>query len=182
MEKENKRVYITKRLIREALLQLLQTQHVDQISVKELCEEAYVNRSTFYRYYTLPKDILTEMEVEIFKQFQITKPFSGQEALKAYLKHGFQYLYENSAVMKLLIQNTTPDDYTSLLTPFAQQLLELNGVKDVPPQKLRLLLASLGGGSFYLIRQWINDEEPLTPDELVEFAMEMVDRSISIIF
>ena len=34
----------------EALIRLLQTSTIDKISVKDICEEAHVNRSTFYNY------------------------------------------------------------------------------------------------------------------------------------
>lgn len=45
--RENRRTRLTKRLLRESLLELLHEKPVDHITVKELCECAELNRSTF---------------------------------------------------------------------------------------------------------------------------------------
>ena len=47
-EKVDRRVRYTKRALTQALVQLVQERPVSKISVKELCERADVNRSTFY--------------------------------------------------------------------------------------------------------------------------------------
>ena len=45
--KENHRVLTTKRIMKEALLELLERKALANISVTALCEAADVNRSTF---------------------------------------------------------------------------------------------------------------------------------------
>ncbi len=47
----NQRVMLTKRLIKESLLKILKSKKIHQVSVKELCIGAEINRSTFYEYY-----------------------------------------------------------------------------------------------------------------------------------
>lgn len=63
--KENRRTRLTKRLLRESLLELLQEKPVDHITVKELCECAELNRSTFYAYYTDVSELYEEMGDEL---------------------------------------------------------------------------------------------------------------------
>lgn len=46
-KQENQRTRLTKRLLREGLLELLRDKPVEHITVKELCELAELNRSTF---------------------------------------------------------------------------------------------------------------------------------------
>ena len=46
--KQDHRVRLTKLLLREAFLDLLVEKPVAKITVKELCEQANVNRATFY--------------------------------------------------------------------------------------------------------------------------------------
>lgn len=46
-KEENRRVKYTKRVIKEALIELMANRQVGEISVKKLCEKADVNRSTF---------------------------------------------------------------------------------------------------------------------------------------
>ena len=181
MKKENQRVFLTKQMLKNALLALLESRHIDKISVKELCDEAGVNRSTFYRYYTLPKELLLEIQLEMFQRFEIKQPFRNQADVRVYLEKAFQCLYDNVDLVRILTRNTTPDDYTVLMQDFAMRLLETTDVKDASPQKIRLMLAYIGAGSFYTIRQWLSDEEPLRPEELIDFTIELTQRSLRIV-
>ena len=47
----DRRVKYTKKVIKDTFLSLLEEKDITNISVKELCEVADVNRGTFYRYY-----------------------------------------------------------------------------------------------------------------------------------
>ena len=51
---------ITSSLMVEALLLLLEKKEYDFITVKEICEKAGVNRSTFYMHYDAKDDLLVE--------------------------------------------------------------------------------------------------------------------------
>ena len=51
MRKQSKRVAITKESIEVAYLDLLEENHERKITVKDVCERAGVNRTTFYKYY-----------------------------------------------------------------------------------------------------------------------------------
>ena len=59
---ENRRVRMTKRLMKDALLELLEKNNLANISVTAVCETADVHRSTFYNYYTDPANLLSEIE------------------------------------------------------------------------------------------------------------------------
>ena len=62
MEKrENQRITLTKRLLKEAFLEMFKTTSLDKIHVRALCEKAGINRSTFYKYYSSPYDLLEEI-------------------------------------------------------------------------------------------------------------------------
>ena len=45
---ENQRVRLSKALLKEALVRLLETKPLDKITIYELCAEAQINRTTFY--------------------------------------------------------------------------------------------------------------------------------------
>ena len=62
---ENQRTRLTKRLLRENLLELLKEKPVEYITVKELCEYAELNRSTFYAYYTDVPALYTTAPTEV---------------------------------------------------------------------------------------------------------------------
>ena len=75
--------------IREALLDLLQTKHLNEITVKELCEKADINRATFYRNYLDIYDLYEKMEQEL-----VDSSFSTGD-MKRDRQNMLQLIYDN---------------------------------------------------------------------------------------
>lgn len=69
MSKSKSKYYNTACLMDEALLSLLTKKDYDYITVKEICETAGVNRSTFYLHYETIDDLLTESLSYMFSKF-----------------------------------------------------------------------------------------------------------------
>jgi len=63
---ENQRIRLSKSLLKNALLELLRTKPIGKISVYELCTQAQINRTTFYKYYGSPYDLLNDIENDLF--------------------------------------------------------------------------------------------------------------------
>lgn len=68
MRKTDTRVQYTKARFAEAMLELLERQPIGTISVKALCEQAGLNRGTFYLHYAEPIDVLREMEWALYER------------------------------------------------------------------------------------------------------------------
>lgn len=66
-KKLNRREAYTLRVIRETFISMLQKKNVEKISVGELCEQADINRSTFYRHYADVYALLDEISEEYFR-------------------------------------------------------------------------------------------------------------------
>ncbi|MBP3434399.1 MAG: TetR/AcrR family transcriptional regulator, partial [Clostridia bacterium] len=82
--KENQRVALSKRLLKEALVRLLEKKKLDNITVFELCAEAGINRATFYRHYGIPKDLLLDLELDMVEEIRsvLKKPFQKENVLE----------------------------------------------------------------------------------------------------
>ena len=67
MEKkpDGRRVRMTKMLLKNALIDIMKTKSIHLVSIKEICEEADVNRSTFYRHYNTQYDLYDEIIEDI---------------------------------------------------------------------------------------------------------------------
>lgn len=72
MKKSDSKYYNTALLMDEALLYLLEKKDYEFITVKELCEKAGVNRTTFYLHYETMDDLLVETIEMITKRFYET--------------------------------------------------------------------------------------------------------------
>ena len=102
----NQRVRLTKQLLREAMLHRLEQGDVDKVTVVALCQEAGINRSTFYRYYDETSDVVKDIEEGILRDIQeiLSRIDPSSEASYLYgMDEMFAYLYENRRSIRLLL-------------------------------------------------------------------------------
>lgn len=71
MNKSESKYYNTACLMNEALLLLLEKKDFEYITVKEICDKAGVNRSTFYLHYETMTDLLEETSQYVLKNFYL---------------------------------------------------------------------------------------------------------------
>ena len=65
MPKESRRTKMTRNLLNDSFWWLLEQKPLRKITVKEICQVADVNRSTYYQYYTDPYDQAQQQEKEL---------------------------------------------------------------------------------------------------------------------
>lgn len=65
VRKTDRRTLYTKRVIKEALIDLMRSKPFPKITVKELCAAAEINRGTLYLHYLDIADVLDDIENEI---------------------------------------------------------------------------------------------------------------------
>ena len=111
MKKEDVRITKSKKSLREAVAKLLSTQQFASLTVKQICQEADVNRMTFYKHYSdkydLLDDCLQQVRNDIHKKCLEIHPDSAKNdpalfcasyltAVKSVFVSGREFLLEYS--------------------------------------------------------------------------------------
>lgn len=121
MNKNESKYFNTALFMNEALLLLLEKKDFEYITVKELCNKAGVNRSTFYLHYETMNDLLNETINMIEKKFysSFNKDLKIDDLIKKddkkdlilvtseYLKPYLHFVFENRKVFKLALKRAT---------------------------------------------------------------------------
>lgn len=121
MNKNESKYFNTALFMNEALLSLLEKKDFEYITVKELCNKAGVNRSTFYLHYETMNDLLNETINMIEKKFysSFNKDLKIDDLIKKddkkdlilvtseYLKPYLHFVFENRKVFKLALKRAT---------------------------------------------------------------------------
>lgn len=114
--KDDQRIALTKRLLREGLLRLLSKTDLNKISVTQLCIESGINRATFYRHYEEPRDILNDIKYEIFQEVSaFAEKAASKGDTRKWLELACCYFYEHSDILKILFRYRTDDDFVLFL-------------------------------------------------------------------
>lgn len=177
--KRDLRVTVTKRLIREALLRLLEEKPLEKIKVSQLCESSGVNRATFYRHYESVHDVLREIELEFIQQMPRPAgiPRTPEEA-HGHVKMVCAYFYEHTDMIRLLFINRTDGDMMQGMNDFYSSFLEIR--KKAPPMPemdedtAKAITALVSGGGYWLLRQWILGDIHKTPDQIADILCKVI--------
>ena len=171
MQKENRRIQITRRMLKDALLEMLETERIEKISVRTLCEKANVNRTTFYKYYSSQYDLLSEMETELLSQ--IDRCVQAKEG-KGCLEKKLVFMQDNMKLCQILVGNHTDTD-------FQMRLLNLPNVKQELAQNLQIETVEqkyvhefIVNGAYSIIVRWLRDDCVETPKQVAEIILKMV--------
>lgn len=169
-QRVNQRVALTKRLVQEGLLRLLEKKLIEDINVSELCREAGINRATFYKHYYSPQDVLCEIERKSIEgmesaQYMILGPESATTVSR--LEGICTYLKENSNTMKMLVKSKVDSDISNFFREITEPKVLLIGGSDRFDEDERTLIATcVGVGCYSLLIRWITDDIKKTPHEI----------------
>ena len=178
--KENRRTRLTKRLLRESLLELLHEKPVDHITVKELCECAELNRSTFYAYYTdvsaLYEEMGNELADALLKHIQT---MNNQSGLNTELM--LTYIRDNCEMFRLLVYC---DHYTDLNQSIIKRIFR--GFFDIPlkgdlhclPEEREYVLQFLFLGGTGIIHRWVLNDCDLPPRQVAQLIDTMIAQAV----
>lgn len=81
MNKSESKYFNTALRMNEALIALLETKDLEYITVKEICHQAGVNRSTFYLHYETIADLVNETLEMVYRRFLSYFPQQEEDVL-----------------------------------------------------------------------------------------------------
>lgn len=186
METTNQRIALSKRLIKEALLRLLKKMPLAKISISALCKEAQINRTTFYRHYETPDDVLLEIALDFIKQFNRSLSASNETPdEKRFILKLCEFLAENADLIRLFMQNDVGEPYAeeiyqALSASFLGSKTVYYRNKPADGDTLRLINSYFCAGIFALIRRWIIEDIPKSPAEIADLIYSSLNRDFSL--
>lgn len=178
MNKNESKYFNTAVKMDEALLSLLEKKDFEYITVKEICEAAGVNRSTFYLHYENTSDLLREATQYVidkhFSYYNIgSKDVIGRISRKKqsgdrsamifitdeYLTPYLQFIKENRRIFKLSIKHfevmNMNEVYSGMFKHVFEPILESFCV---PENERRFVIKFYLTGVFAIVMEWLDGD------------------------
>lgn len=170
--KNNQRTRLSKILLKNALMDLLSEKgSVTKISVRELCERADLNRSTFYAHYSEPKELLEEVEAELLDATREHLQKIGAEndtGAHRYLLSFLIYIKENDKPFRtLLIDADDPEFRSKFMQQSIIQFVENLNIS-FPKDQEQYIYSYILNGSTGVIIQWMRSDYSIDENTLVD--------------
>lgn len=167
----DRRTTYTKMVIRDTLYKQLEHKHLSEITVKELCAEADVNRATFYRYYMDIYDLYEKLEEELTEA-----AFGGDIEQDRYKL--LEVIYENQAFYKEFFLSRLESRYIKktieLMYKQMKELLIKRGTFD--ERTFQISYQYNYHGVIGVLKEWLNAGCPEKPKKLGDIIYGIVEK------
>lgn len=170
--KNNQRTRLSKILLKNALMDLLSEKgSVTKISVRELCERADLNRSTFYAHYSEPKELLEEVETALLDATREHLQKIGTEndiGAHRYLLSFLIYIKENDKPFRTLLIDAGDPEFRSKF--MQQSIIQFVENLDIafPKDQEQYIYSYILNGSTGVIIQWMRSDYSIDENALVD--------------
>jgi AcrR family transcriptional regulator len=177
---DNQRVRLTKQLLKQSLIDLLNENSIHKISVREICERAEVNRSTFYKYYGSQYDLFHDMEEEILNHVnhQLTVTPSALAGDLSQITKLVAFVGENAALCKLLINHNVDPNFPEALVniPSLRRWIDTHFPPAYTQAEMEYVYALVVNGGYTVIKMWLNKEDREQPDVIAGILLRTIAK------
>ena len=177
---ENRRVRMTKQMMKDALLELLEQEKLVSISVTAICEAADIHRSTFYNYYTDVEELLKDIEQDLLDRIP-TRPWGfdqhDQEQLLTLTTAYFDDVKKNKKAYRILFGESAGNSFASTLVEyFSSGYVPVSNQNDEFTDRfVRLYIAN---GTVGMLREWVEKDCPVSSGEMAEMMYSLSRKVI----
>lgn len=182
MSTDSRRVKMTKKILKDSLLEMLENQNIEKISIRALCELADINRSTFYKYYSSQYDLLREMENDLLQQ--VKDSFSKtplNPSPEQHLVNNLTYMKDHLKLLKVLIKSNVDENFQEELLGLPVLLEWLQPLmRDYSETEFSYLKTLFLYGGYHIFVQWIENDCKETPQELSRILISLIRKFISL--
>ena len=182
-KKEDRRVRRTKKLLTQALTQLLQEKQINEITVKELTDLADMNRGTFYLYYKDMFDMLEKIEDGMFEALDAIVSLHEHDDVsqqtKPLLLDLFRFIEENQEMCRVLLSPHGDMNFLHRLNEVVREkclkawpnIRKEKGEADFDYHYSFVVFGCAG-----IVRAWVNRNCPESAEKMAEMAYGMILR------
>ena len=186
MTRSESKYFVTATKMDEAFLRLLEKKDISYITVKEICETAGVNRSTFYLHYETISDLLSESVNYLNDQFlaymkkdkeavvsrlqkcSLNELFLVTPAYLGYIKEYkkiFRTAIENAAVLEL--EKSYDKMFCYVFTPILERY-------EVPEKDRTYIMAFYIRGLMAIITEWLKTD----CKDSIEYIITVIQKCV----
>ncbi|MGG3563742.1 TetR/AcrR family transcriptional regulator [Neobacillus rhizosphaerae] len=174
----DRRIVRTKRLIRDALTELIEEKGFEGLTVRDLTEKADINRGTFYLHYQDKYDLLEKSEAEILSEIEkITQTIQSKDVLTfnqntalPFIIKLFELFHKNSSFMKVILGPKGDAAFQGKLRDIIKKTFFQNVISKIKKEEMLVpvdyLFSYVSSAHLGVIQHWLETGMEKTPQEM----------------
>ena len=172
-KKLDRRKKYTRQVLTDSFITLLKTKSIAAITVKEICEQADINRSTFYAHYKDQFDLLEQIEIEIItdlKTYLNQYNFEQEQEALQMTEKLLEYVVSKYDMFQTLLNENTDHSFERRVMDVVRSFLAQTQFRynEVDADISEYAITYTISGSIYVIKQWVANNMDQSPKRIAE--------------
>lgn len=144
MKSEYRNSIRSKKMIRDALITLLEKSSLSEITITDIVNTAGINRGTFYNHYSNPIEVLEEIKNELFDKLTESIRINIEKGdLDSFLDMMMEYFRKNEDLYRKILKGIPQSIISDLKISFLNQIKYLKG--SISETRLYFIVDGLAG-------------------------------------
>ncbi|MBO2532401.1 transcriptional regulator, TetR family [Planifilum fulgidum] len=181
-KKLDRRKKYTRKVLKESLIALLaDDKPISAVTVKEICERADINRSTFYMHFSDPYDLLDHIESEIIEDMVAHLShyrFTIEEESLKMTQKLLEYIAENRFLFQTLLVKNKDPAFEKRLMEVARRFM-MSTVYHMNEADSRYLSTFVVSGAIHVIKDWLENDMDLPPEKMAALINRFANHGMS---
>jgi len=179
---EDRRIRYTKMVLKDSLIKLMKEKPISRISIKSICEEADINRATYYTHYKDQHDQLDQIEFEFVEGIEKFLEDMPMTIPLDIITKIFDYIQENKELCCTLLgkngdmafeENVSRLIRSTILASWKIADVEVNSVYDYS-------YTYTFAGSIGIVKKWLSDDNTnFSTRDIAKLVLDLSEKGIS---
>lgn len=184
--KDDRRVKYTKMVLKESFIKLLEKKDLSRITIKEICEDADINRATFYAHYNDQYDLLKKIEDELLDNINAhLEEIDQNNNLNAVSQAEkiFKYIKENAKICKLLLSERGDFSFQKeiMMLVYDKIMSELTDNNKITKEDAEYVYSFTITGCVGIVQKWLDDDMKKSAHFMAEMVIKLTLGLISLL-
>ena len=173
--------------IRSTLVKMLGTMDIEKVTVTDLCNNAGINRATFYYHYDSVRDVFVEVEKlteDEFNEF-LNKSAVSDDGIpdKSFYTAFFEFVSRNANICRMVMNSPHKTDDSFLARSMKSGCNKTMSVMtklypNCPTSKIKYYYMFVSHGFLGLMAYWLNTGMKETPAEIAAIGEDVSNSGV----
>ena len=174
--RQNRKTKYTQMVLKDSLMELMEEKSISRITIKELCEKADINRTTFYAHYNDQFHLLHEIQTDVLLSVnQVVGSLHStmdKNSIVQIIQEFLQYIADDNSHIQILLSERGDIDFQKELFTMIYRQCEIMA-SATPSSTTEFYSVFVHNGSVGLIQHWIKSGLTKSANELAEIIFNM---------
>ncbi len=173
---DGRRVKMTKMLLKQSLIELMHEKSIHEISIKDICTGADVNRSTFYRHYNTQYELYDEILEDITRDIgEIYFSCSGEDyTAQNFLANILKYIETHRDTFLVILGGNSNVSMGETFNRFTSRFIDSENTSELSVYIIQFIAA----GMTSFIWTWLNKENRRSAEDVALIISSVMTHGI----